>query len=193
MWCRLHPGVGLPYFILFVFFLISFLGKCFESLLIVQSYCQRMISRPISSLHVNINVVQYRGKKKYINVVLFLFSFFFGKIAMMFMWCIVFQLVAIIKKKVNELEKISLACSFFLFFGGGSDLTPLPVYSLCEISKSNPKNVFLPSQIVEFNIVRPQKKAIAASPPPSSSSLHLATPHPQLLWESAGFVRLSTL
>lgn len=32
-------------------------------LLIVQSYCQRMISRPISSLHVNINVVQYRGKK----------------------------------------------------------------------------------------------------------------------------------
>lgn len=64
---RIHPGVG------FVIFRFLF-QLMFNSLLIVQSYCQRMISRPISSLHVNINVVQYRGKK-YINVVLFCFPF----------------------------------------------------------------------------------------------------------------------
>lgn len=89
MWCRVHPGVC------FFFF---FCSKWSILSLLCNHIAKEWFTRPISSLHVNINVVQYRGKKKiYINVVLFGFSIFW-KTAMMFMWCIVFQLVAIIKK-----------------------------------------------------------------------------------------------
>lgn len=77
----------------------------FKSLLIVQSYCQRMIHKTCFITTCKYQRCPIPWQKKYISVVLFGFSIFW-KTAMMFMWCIVFQLVAIIKKKKIDLQKI---------------------------------------------------------------------------------------
>lgn len=82
----------------------SFAVNVQKSLLVVQSYCQRMIHKTYFITTCKYQRCPIPWQKKYINVVLFGFSIFW-KTAMMFMWCIVFQLVAIIKKKM-ELQKI---------------------------------------------------------------------------------------
>lgn len=153
MWCRVHP-------IVVVVFVFTFSFVCFFSLSMFwfPPYCAIILPKNDFKTYF-ITTCKYQRcpipwQKKYINVVLFLFSFFW-KIAMMFMWCIVFQLVAIIKKKVNELEKISLAR--LLFFHGldcsssplsyprSSSLhftppTPLPSTSVgtCTLSRLTP-------------------------------------------------------
>lgn len=135
--------------------------------LLCNHIAKEWLTRPISSLHVNINVVQYRGKKKkYINVVLFGFSIFW-KTAMMFMWCIVFQLVAIIKKKNQVAED------------------PFP-----HDNQTSTKTGYRPSRNSKLNIVKLLVKAISASPPPACSPQLRAVLD---LWDRRLFHSLSRL
>lgn len=121
----------------------------FKSLLIVQSYCQRMIHKTcfITTCKYQHCPIPWQKKNIYISVVLFGFSIFW-KTAMMFMWCIVFQLVAIIKKKNWVAE----------------DLFPLD--NQMEASTKAAIYHFVPLK-TQLNIVKPFKEAISPSPPPA--------------------------
>lgn len=116
MWFGEHPGVGSYFYFCFFIFWFGFY------LLIVQSCCQRMISRPTSSLHVNINVVQCRGKKIYKCRFSFLCRFVFHSLRnyddVYVMYCLP---VGCNNKKIQVAEK--LGCLFldglwFIITGG---------------------------------------------------------------------------
>lgn len=67
MWCRVYIQV-----FVFIFF---FCSKCSNLSLLCNHIAKEWFTRPVSSLHVNINVVQYRGKKIYKCCFIWFFHF----------------------------------------------------------------------------------------------------------------------
>lgn len=143
----------------------------FGSLLIVQSYCQRMISRPISSsLRVNINIVQYRGKKIYKCRFILFFHFLKNCNDVSVMYCLP---VGCNNKKKTSCRRSILTLSFWWSkrdFDKSSNLTIFIPFSKVKVSYS--------TALWESNITL------------ASFSLQHVTP---IYCQSAAFVNLESL
>lgn len=113
--------------------------------LLCNHIAKEWLTRPISSLHVNINVVQYRGKKK-IYKCCFIWFFHFLKNCndVYVMYCLP---VGCNNKKKNQVAE-----------------DPFPVDN-----QTSTKAAYRPSRNSKLNIAKPLVKAISASPPPACS------------------------